>query len=126
MRGVIKLETNLPKWYIDDMSKVDFKSTKLDRNQAIKKVKEILNKPTSPIFSKHALQELAADDLTIVDANNVLKSGDARILMEGELIKGSYRYRVETSKITIVVAFQPDGNGLVVVTGWRKKATSKR
>ena len=77
-------------------------------------------------FSRHALEELTKDDLTTVDGWNVLKSGDARIVDEGEFEKGTYRYRIETNYIMIVVTFQSDGNGLFVVTAWDKRGKGKK
>ena len=56
-------------------------------------------------FSRHALEELKKDGLTTLDAINVLKSPGARIYTEGELERGSYRYRLETTHIMIVVSF---------------------
>lgn len=76
--------------------------------------------PENVQFSRHALQELENDDLTTVDAWNVLK-GTSRINKEGELVNGSYRYRLETNFIMLVIAFWPDGKGLNVVTAWDKR-----
>ena len=105
----------------------NYRTTKLNRNQARKQLAEIVQRyPESVRFSKHALDELANDDLTTVDAWNVLKSGDARIVDEGELEKGSYRYRLETNFIMLVLAFQNDGNGLFVVTAWDKRRKGAR
>ena len=77
--------------------------------------------PQNVIFSRHALEELKADGLTTVDALNVLKSADARILTEGEFVNGSYRYRLETKNIMIVISFWITGDGLIVVTAWDKR-----
>lgn len=66
-------------------------------------------------FSSHALEEMADDDLTTVDCVNVLRGG---IVEPGELERGSWRYRVRTARICVVVAFRPDEE-LVVVTAWR-------
>ena len=67
------------------------------------------------IVSRHAREELLADDLTTVDCGNVVRSGFVR---PGEFEHGTWRYRVETSQITVVVAFR-SGHELVVVTAWR-------
>ena len=115
-------------YVFDKISMTDnYRTTKLNRNQARKQLAEIVQRyPESVRFSKHALDELANDDLTTVDAWNVLKSGDARIVDEGELEKGSYRYRLETNFIMLVLAFQNDGNGLFVVTAWDKRRKGAR
>ncbi len=59
------------------------------------------------------------DGLTTVDVLNIIKSPSAKVLHEGELEKGTYRYRLETGSITVVVAFSSQ-TSLVVVTAWRK------
>lgn len=104
------------------MSPLDFKSTKLGRAEARKQVAKIMAQyPEAVFFSKHAIQELMADDLTTVDALNVLKSPASRINQEGEWEKGSFRYRLETTNLMVVIAFQEDGKGLIVVTAWDKR-----
>jgi len=67
-------------------------------------------------FSKHALEEMANDELTTVDCVNVLRGG---VVEPAELEGGSWRYRVTTEKICVVGAFRSD-TALVVVTAWRK------
>jgi hypothetical protein len=67
------------------------------------------------VYSKHAKDEMLDDDLTTVDCENVLRGG---VVRPGEYEHGTWRYRVETNKITVVVAFRSEGE-LVVVTAWR-------
>ena len=67
------------------------------------------------IYSKHAKDEMLDDDLTTIDCENVLRGG---VVRPGEREHGTWRYRVETSKITVVIAFRSDQE-LVVVTAWR-------
>ena len=67
------------------------------------------------IYSKHAKDEMLEDDLTTVDCENVLRGG---VVRPGEYENGTWRYRVETSKITVVIAFRSEQE-LVVVTAWR-------
>jgi hypothetical protein len=66
-------------------------------------------------FSKHALEEMAKDDLTTVDCVNVLRGG---VVEPGELERGSWRYRVSTTRMCVVVAFRSEDE-LAVVTAWR-------
>jgi hypothetical protein len=66
-------------------------------------------------FSRHALEELARDDLTTVDAVNALRGG---VVSPGELERGTWRYRVRTARLVVVIAFRSETE-LVVVTGWR-------
>lgn len=63
----------------------------------------------------HAEEELAKDTLTMVDAINVLRGG---AVDPPEYENGSWRYRVRTARISVVVAFRSETR-LVVVTAWR-------
>src|SRR4051794_26566325 len=108
--------------YIDSMSPIDYKASRLNRNEAKKQVAKVISQhPSNIFFSGHALRELRNDDLTTADALNVLKSPDSKILLDGEFEKGSYRYRLETRNIMIVIAFQEDGKGISIVTAWDKR-----
>ena len=66
-------------------------------------------------FSQHALEELDNDDLTTLDAVNALRGG---VVSPGELERGTWRYRVRTARLVVVVAFRSETE-LVIVTGWR-------
>lgn len=66
-------------------------------------------------WSMHAKEELAKDHLTIPDCTSVLRAG---VVEEPEWKDGSWRYRVWTQKITVVVAFR-SGTELTIVTAWR-------
>ena len=69
-------------------------------------------------FSQHAYEEMAKDDLTEIDVRNTLKGGTAR---PGELISGTWRYRMETNRMAAVVTFRA-ATYAVVVTAWRFRA----
>lgn len=104
------------------MSNIDYKTSKLDKTQARKQIAEVIAKfPGNIHFSRHAREELENDDLTTGDVWNVLKSSDSRIVDEGECCKGSYRYRLETTFIMVVVAFHVTGDGINIVTVWDKR-----
>jgi len=60
---------------------------------------------------------MAADNLTEIDVRNTLKGG---VVRPGELVHGTWRYRVETSRMAAVVAFESTTYA-VVVTAWRIK-----
>jgi hypothetical protein len=60
---------------------------------------------------------MAKDHLDAVDVDNVLRGG---VVEPGEYENGSWRYRVRTDRITVVIAFR-SGSELVVVTAWRIK-----
>ena len=66
-------------------------------------------------FTKHALEEMKIDDLKHVDVRNALRAG---VVSPGELERGTYRYRVSTSRIAAVIAFRSESHA-VVVTAWR-------
>ena len=83
-----------------------------------------------PGAGTHARQEMDKDELTDVDAVNVLRGGAVR---EAEWVNGSWRHRVETVRMVFVAAFDPEPNQmpaeeddlgeieLGLVTGWRIK-----
>ncbi|MCY3018373.1 MAG: DUF4258 domain-containing protein [Planctomycetota bacterium] len=66
-------------------------------------------------WTRHALGEMAKDGMSQVDAVSVLRAG---LVRSWDLVTGTYRYRVETRKFCVVVAFRDDDQ-LVVVTAWR-------
>jgi hypothetical protein len=68
-------------------------------------------------FSGHALAELAQDKLDTVDCTNVLRGG---VVEPPEWENGSWRYRVRTARMCVVVAFRSTA-ALVVVTAWRSR-----
>jgi len=69
--------------------------------------------------------EMGNDSLTDVDVVNVLRAGAVR---EPESENRSWRYQVETSRIVVVVCFDPEPEDaetqeeieLIIVTAWRK------
>lgn len=68
-------------------------------------------------WGDHALKELVKDNLETGDAINVLRAG---VVREPEWENGEWRYRVETPRISVVVAFRTE-TVLRVVTAWRNK-----
>ena len=89
----------------------------LDPTDAKRLIVEILRSGTVN-FSGHALDEMDNDDLTTVDCTNVLRGGWVE---HPEFERGSWRYRVRTARICVVIAFRSETR-LVVVTAWREKA----
>ncbi len=69
------------------------------------------------VSSRHATEEMKNDDLTMVDCINVLRGG---VVEPAEWENGTWRYRVHTQRIWVVVAFRSETR-LVVVTAWRSK-----
>jgi hypothetical protein len=69
----------------------------------------------SVAFTQHAREEMAKDKLAGVDVTNVIRGG----YCEGrDLISGTWRYRLRTARIFVVVAFRSETE-LRVVTAWR-------
>jgi hypothetical protein len=66
-------------------------------------------------YSQHATREMAKDKLDTVDCVNVLRAG---VVDPPEMECGTWRYRVRTQRITVVVAFRGTTE-CVVVTAWR-------
>lgn len=83
---------------------------------ARRRIREILASG-EVVSSRHATQEMADDDLTMVDCINVLRSG---VVEPAELEHGSWRYRVHTQRIWVVVAFRSETR-IVIVTAWRTR-----
>jgi hypothetical protein len=69
------------------------------------------------VMSNHALKEMKKDQLIVGDVLNVVRGG---IVDEPEFENGSWRYRVRTNKIVVVVCFRSETE-LHVVTCWRLK-----
>ena len=88
-----------------------------NRNEAKKLILQIL-KEGHTVFSRHAEEELAKDDLTTVDATNVLRAG--KITEPPELERDTWRYRIHTERMVVVVSFMSESK-MRIVTAWRKK-----
>jgi hypothetical protein len=67
-------------------------------------------------FSRHACEEMAADRIEEQDVAAVLRGGVAE---PGELERETWRYRLRTGDLYVVVAFRSEAS-LIVVTAWRK------
>ena len=89
---------------------------RLDARQACKLVK-VARQRGKVAFPGHAQKAMEDDDLIETDVDNVLRCG--AIYEEPELVRGTWRYRVETNRIFVVVAFL-SATEVVVVTVWRK------
>lgn len=68
-------------------------------------------------FSKHAREEMAKDHMQATDVVNVLRAGWVE---SSEQERGTWRYRVKTQRMFVVVAFRGT-NSATVVTAWRVK-----
>lgn len=109
-----------PERKVDNLSIIDVLSIHvlqhpLSNEHAKRLIAEIL-KSGAVGFSNHALEEMANDTLTTVDVANGLRGG---IVEFSEEVRRTWRYRVRTSRMTVVVAFRSE-HALTVVTAWRK------
>ncbi len=73
--------------------------------------------PPEVALGSHAQEEMANDKLIAGDIMNVLRGG---VVEPAEFEKGSWRYRVRTNRIVVVVCFRLKIE-LGVVTCWRIK-----
>jgi hypothetical protein len=53
--------------------------------------------------------------MSVLDCVNILRGG---VVRPAELERGTWRYRVETARMAVVVAFR-SRDTLVIVTAWR-------
>ena len=81
---------------------------------ARKLIRQILQS-RSFAYTEHAKQEMIADDLSAIHCELVLRSG---IVRPGEYERGTWRYRVESWRVTVVIAFQSKAR-FIIVTAWR-------
>jgi len=86
----------------------------LSQSDAKRLIQEIVGNG-SVTFSGHAQQEMDKDDLAATDVLNMLDGG---VVEPAEFENGSWRYRVRTARMCVVVAFRSETE-LRVVTAWR-------
>ena len=67
-------------------------------------------------FTRHALEELAKDRMTTVDATNVLQGG--AVTLDTQTARGEWTYHVRTAQMTVVVTLASNRE-LRVITAWR-------
>lgn len=82
------------------------------------KLIKVLIRDGSVGWSDHFTKELAKDNLSIGDCLNVLRAG--AVFEPADFERGTWRYRVHTNRICVVVAFRSDTE-LTLVTTWRKR-----
>ena len=90
---------------------------RLDVRQACKLVR-VARQHGNVDLSGHAQKAMEDDDLIETDVDNVLRCG--AVYDEPECVGDSWRYKVETERICVVVAFL-SATEVVVVTVWRKR-----
>jgi hypothetical protein len=68
-------------------------------------------------FTRHALEELAKDGKTTVDAVNVLRGG---AYSEAEWENGAWRHHAYTARFTVVIELESEIE-LIVITAWTRR-----
>lgn len=68
-------------------------------------------------ISPHAWREMQDDEMSVQDVYQVLRGG---VVEPGELVQGSWRYRVRQNRRFVVITFRSD-TWTVVVTVWRSR-----
>jgi hypothetical protein len=92
-------------------------SRQLPEEQARKLAVQILREG-STVFTKHCRREMADDGLLETDVVNTIAGG--LITEPGEIsLRGGWRYRVRTRRITVVIEFRSNEE-MVIVTAWRE------
>ncbi len=89
---------------------------RLNKEQARKLLSKIMSDDGHISFTRHSREELKNDNLTTVDAVNILASTDSRITDEPEFKNDIWRYRVNTNKICVVISFFENHRGFLVIT----------
>ena len=69
------------------------------------------------VFSRHALDEMANDQMVEQDVINVLRAGR---FDPAEWENGDWRYRIHTQRFCVVATFDSETLA-IVVTAWRKR-----
>ncbi len=86
----------------------------IEREQVRKLIREIL-RSGEVIFTPHAEEQLEERDLDRADCLSVLRGGWCEF---EEFINGTWRYRIVTQKMCVVIAFDSE-EALAIITVWR-------
>lgn len=84
--------------------------------EAKRRIRAIIDNGFVTYSEPHAREEMAADGISTVDCENVLRGG---VVDEPEWENGAWRYRVRTRKFVFIVQFLDEAE-LLVVTAWRQ------
>lgn len=80
-------------------------------------IRQIISKGIVTYSQPHAEERMQARGISTVDCINVLRGG---VVDVGEYEKSSWRYRVHTPRMCVVIRFESE-LFLEVVTAWRDK-----
>ena len=85
------------------------------KGEAKKRLRKILNSGFVSYSRPHAIERLEERKLSMLDCENVLRGG---IVDEAEYENASWRYRVRTQKIAVIIEFLSEEE-ILIVTAWR-------
>jgi len=85
--------------------------------EAKKLIRKILSTGFVTYAQPHAEDRMRQRNISTVDCVNVLRGG---AVAEGEMENGSWRYRVYTPRMCVVIRFESESI-LEVVTAWREQ-----
>lgn len=103
---------------LDSKSCIDV-SRPLSQADVRRLTREILELRGEVGWTSHVRKELANDDMTTVDATNVLRCWRYMDPAEQDLRTGEWKYRIHTDLMGVVVKFR-SVTQLTVITAWRK------
>ena len=81
-------------------------------------ISAILSSGTMDLGVRHARERLGQRAMDALDVENVLRGGTVR---PGTKVRQTWRYRVETSRMVVVIAVR-SSKRLAVITAWRIKS----
>ena len=79
-------------------------------------LRAILDNPGALRYSKHALDEMAKDSIIKPEIHSALRAG--QMTEPPEMENGTWRYRIRTQKLVIVVALRSEAIA-TVITAWK-------
>lgn len=96
------------------MSTKNYKTTKLNKEEARKKIVSVAAQGRI-LLTAHAKLRMSERDIILNDIVNVLLSPSMRV-SEGEPHNVGYTYKCSTKKFSVAVGFTVRGDGVIVVT----------
>lgn len=90
-------------------------SEPLESKAAKALIRKILDQGSVDLSVPHAQTRMGQRSMDAVDVENVLRAG---VVEPAELERGTWRYRVSTKKMVVVICFR-SAKRLAVITAWR-------
>ena len=85
------------------------------KHEAKKLLRKILTGGFVTYSRPHAIERLEERNLSMLDCENVLRAG---VVDEAEYENGSWRHKVRTNKIAVIIEFLSKEE-ILIVTAWR-------